>query len=485
MYKGYFLSLFLFIFLLVNPCVRSQDIEFQKWLEKDQEEYTKFIEQEDKEFAEFLKKDWQNFLTQQGIKPFKKPKPVKIPVAKVKKQPEYKIPTKKIEKLPPPPPKPSFTPKPKPQPKPTKQTIVFNFYGAQLQLPRFEAKVLDLSSPLTPQKISQAWLTMAATSYKPLLQTIREYQKQLKLNDWALLILINDLLHQSYSDLNKNMRTAYEWFFLIKLGYDARVAFKSDQLYLLLPAKNTIFEQPFVKINNQRFYFISIGAPLKLSGKIRTYQGHFKNAEGSLNLMLQNLPIYTLKPSVKKVTFKYKGQQYKLKAQYDVQVVQFMKNYPHTDLDVYFRAPASGELNYSLLSQLRELIKDKSEVEAVNLLLRFVQTAFNYQTDDQQFGYEKCLLPDETFYYHSSDCEDRSILFAYLVRKLLGLNVIALDYPNHIATAVQFTSKVPGAAVVFNGNYYVICDPTYVNANAGMVMPEFKNVNPKIIPIQQ
>ena len=92
-------------------------------------------------------------------------------------------------------------------------------------------------------------------------------------------------------------------------------------------------------------------------------------------------------------------------------------------------------------------------------------------------------MPEETLYYPSSDCEDRSILFSYLVTHLLGLRVIGLDYPGHIATAVQFHTPVAGKMVNYKNLQFTICDPTYVNADAGMCMPQFEHVEPKIISL--
>ena len=85
-------------------------------------------------------------------------------------------------------------------------------------------------------------------------------------------------------------------------------------------------------------------------------------------------------------------------------------------------------------------------MDAVNVLLRFVQTGFSYLTDSEQFGREKFMFPEETLSYPYSDCEDRSFLFAYLVSSLLGLDVIGLDYPGHVATAVKFSSPVSPSA---------------------------------------
>jgi len=122
-----------------------------------------------------------------------------------------------------------------------------------------------------------------------------------------------------------------------------------------------------------------------------------------------------------------------------------------------------------------------SEQQAVNFLLRFVQTSLKYETDEQQFGEENYLFPEETLFYPYSDCEDRAILFAWLVESLLGLQVIGLDYPGHVAAAVHFNETVSGDSVSYQGKRYVVTDPTYTNASAGMTMPDFKKFKPTVI----
>ena len=75
------------------------------------------------------------------------------------------------------------------------------------------------------------------------------------------------------------------------------------------------------------------------------------------------------------------------------------------------------------------------------------------------------------------------MFFAWLVKNLLGLEVVGLDYPGHIATAVRFNEQVSGDAIRFNNKRYVVTDPTYINASAGMAMPEYKNKRPGVITI--
>ena len=80
-----------------------------------------------------------------------------------------------------------------------------------------------------------------------------------------------------------------------------------------------------------------------------------------------------------------------------------------------------------------------------------------------------------------SDCEDRSILFSSLVRDLLGLDVVLIYYPNHLATAVRFSSNVSGDYLEMDGKRYVLCDPTYVNAPVGVTMSGVDNSKAKVI----
>ena len=122
-------------------------------------------------------------------------------------------------------------------------------------------------------------------------------------------------------------------------------------------------------------------------------------------------------------------------------------------------------------------------MEAVGILLDFVQTAFEYQTDEQQFGKERPLFGDEILFYPYCDCEDRSILFSVLVRELVGLDVVLLNYPEHLATAVRFDDDVKGDYIMIDGKRYVVCDPTYIGTHVGESMPICKEKKAIVIKL--
>ena len=40
-----------------------------------------------------------------------------------------------------------------------------------------------------------------------------------------------------------------------------------------------------------------------------------------------------------------------------------------------------------------------------------------------------------------------------------------------------------GDAVVYNGRQYTVTDPTYINARAGMTMPQFAGQSPDVVEV--
>ena len=131
----------------------------------------------------------------------------------------------------------------------------------------------------------------------------------------------------------------------------------------------------------------------------------------------------------------------------------------------------------------RPYLKTQTTLEAVDFLLAYVQYGFEYALDTEQFGYEKPFFCEENFYYPKNDCEDRAVLFSFLVRHLLHLDVVLIEYPGHIATAVHFPTEVKGESVMYKGKRYVICDPTYIGASVGVEMTGFTPADRTVVPL--
>jgi hypothetical protein len=304
----------------------------------------------------------------------------------------------------------------------------------------------------------------------------------MQLNDWGYYQLLDCMAQAVYAG-EANQRILLVWFLLCKSGYRAQVGYEQGQVHLLLPTGDALYGIPYFTLGGERFYAVSAAGKAEPVENLSTYEGSYPGADHALAVRVPNPPRLDEVAAERTLVFQYSGTEQRIPIRLNRNEVAFFADYPQTEYEVYFAASPSPATDQSLLRSLQPLVAGKTEIEAVNLLLTFVQTAFAYRTDDEQFGREKPMFPDETLFYPFSDCEDRSVLFAYLVRRLAGLDVIGLSYPGHVATAVRFSDSVPGDHVVYEGHKYTVCDPTYIHATAGMSMPQTKGVAVQPIPI--
>ena len=124
-------------------------------------------------------------------------------------------------------------------------------------------------------------------------------------------------------------------------------------------------------------------------------------------------------------------------------------------------------------------IAGRSQLEAVQALTYFVQTALEYEFDNKVWGYDRLFYAEETLFYPYADSEDRAILLSRLVRDLVGLEAMIFYYPGHLALGVHFDEDIEGTHVIYNGDRFVLCDPTFINAPVGRAMPDFMDEDPE------
>lgn len=460
--------------------------EFEAWKKQQMGEFKQYKDEIDREFADFLKQRWKAFDSLKGAVRDPEPKPLELPVAKPE---EVKKPQTPVEKpIPPvvvkppvklPPPAPVILPEiPDPviQP-PTQKTISVTFLGYHLQIADgLSNSISSLSRPINFHKIQQQFSDLASSDFSVSVDNLNRLRRELKLNDWAYVQLVESFTEKLVtSPATKKLAS---WFLLLKSGLDARVAYDPNKIFLLVATEQKLFDIAYIQYGNQKYY--SVGMEKKLPQQLFSYDGKYPKKLAVSNVALVDELNARPVEQTRNLKFSYKNKTYHLKLPYNRNTVDFLSSYPQMEIDQYFRAPLDHSTSQAILKQLQPVVAGMGETDAVNLLLKFVQTAFKYETDQQQFGHENYMFMEETFYYPASDCEDRSILFAWLVKNLLGLKVVGLDFPGHVATAVAL-SQPTGETIRYRGVQYTIADPTYINAVAGMKMPQFKNVTPRVI----
>lgn len=458
--------------------MRESEREFEKFSESIKTDFENFRRSVNAEYARFMSETWKEFRTMTAEEPPAEPEPPEPVVADPKEKPTadpIRFEGKPIV------PVPIERPKPiepiKPASNPVEPLYNVAIYGTQFPFHIDETKRLTLSSA-DEKSVAEFWNQLSNDYYDNLVAECLSHRDDSNLCDWAYLRLTEALSEKCCGGKN-NAAVVLQMFILTQSGYQTRIANASGHLVLLMGSEEVIYKYKFFTLENVRFYIIDRSME---NETMYIFNRAFPN-EKPMSLVLGQ-PELNVVPTTPRTLQSKRYPNVQVTVCSNKNLLDFYNDYPLSSRwDSYTVASASSILKESLYPTMKKVIEGKSQAEAANIFINFVQTAYEYETDDKQFGYERPLFPDETAFYPYCDCEDRSIFFAMLVRELMGLDVVLLHYPGHLATAVNFTEDVSGDYLIVNGKKYIVCDPTYINANIGCCMPDYKTVSPEVVTI--
>ena len=460
--------------------------EFADYKSRKQQEFDEYRRKKNEEFAAYVRKKWEAF---NGKKPQPKPKDEDKPPVVIKEEQRQKpvkdnpIPIKETVT----PPKP--TPKPEPiapiqeVPKPTEKWVSFSVFGTNMKV-RFEDKQRFHLSGLSEGAIADQWTKLSGKDYDNTVHDCMALRDGKKLSDWAYLNMLQKMSEQCVGRGNEaTLLVAYVY---AQSGYQMRLAMTGQALRMLYASRHAIFDKPCFTLDGKSFYVWN-GSETQL---------HICNVgfpkETPLSLYVPKAQSLAVSTSAQRTLTSKRYPQMKAQVSVNKNLIDFYNSYPTsmvggnfmTRWAMYANTPMETTVKNGLYPTLRKHISGLGEKEAVERLLNWVQTAFVYEYDDKVWGHDRAFFAEESLYYPYCDCEDRSILLSRLVRDLLGLKVVLVYYPGHLATAIHFTNDVRGDYLVLSGQRYTVCDPTYIGANIGMTMPGMDNNKATVILLE-
>lgn len=348
-----------------------------------------------------------------------------------------------------------------------------------------DAITLDL--PVTPEKIqifNRAWTEW---KLRELRDSALEIRKRIKWNDAGYYLQCGNIASMIYPD-NQDAARLLTALIMQNSGLEVSPALQDGRVTLIVHTLQDMYELPKLYAGQHThggYYLWQPDAHGIHTGEILTPGLSKETKLRALDLLLLEYP--ALPSELIQKSILYKDPVSRVTDTFQIHLnlyyLNFLSLLPQVSPEVYFASPLSPSVRDSLLPVLRRKISEMRPYESLGWMLRFIQFAFPYQTDEQQFGKEKAMFPEEALFYPSTDCEDRSVLFASLVREVLGRPVIGLDFPGHMATAVMVPEKeARGARIRYAGRTFMACDPSYKRALPGALHPDFSHQHPVPVP---
>ncbi|MBR6439284.1 MAG: hypothetical protein IKS65_08935 [Bacteroidales bacterium] len=507
--------------------MEQQQKDYQQGVQEKQKEYQDFVDKQNAEFAEFVAKDWalfNEFAKEQLA--LTGPKIEKAPVAKkndenaniVSKEIMYAsdeelpkvthaiavayddkdetnnyeqrsrigangavdLPTKDYDK----------TKKFKID---NSSNIMLNFYGREVVI-HVDSKLKIKSADVEEKNVAEYFSKIAKCreETKELWNEIDKIVNDFGLNEWGYFCVLRTLSERMFENVNDRVLFC---FYMLRNegGFKARLARGKDSgsLTLLIALDNSkqVYSYTFFRFaddesgKNQVKYYTVYGGG-KAKEPVYSYDFCKQDSEKKQMSLDFNHILNMGSCDITRTLKLTKDKEITLP--YNKAHIAYLDDVPMTVFPIYFVSPVSIEAQQVLQKAFNDMKSDYTPTQFIGMLLHFVQTGFDYQTDEEQFGYEKYFYPEEVIGYPYCDCEDRSALFAWLVQKYTNAKVIGLQYEGHVATAVYFgdDANVKGDGFVYGGKKYYVCDPTYINAGIGMAMPQYKDKTPKVIKLK-
>lgn len=462
-----------------SESARESFADFRRGLLED---YNRFRSSILENYDEFLQSAWDDYQQMRGVDRYESPKPHVAPVISsdgakpaspaIIPQPDAKadepsvVPNVADE---------NQTPADVTPPRDAGQ-YSFAFYGMDMKITDRELKMgRRLSST---NDFADQWRSFSGEKAENLIPAIRELASSLGLNDYLTFRLVRDYIAARYPQAHTTVRVALEHYLLCHMGYDVRLAMDDRGMPLLLiPFSRQVYARPFLMVGSRKYYvYQPDGMDTRQDARISTCRLPADTDAGRP----MDLRIDALRLPDKPREFNLSFGGITLTGQVNENLMNVVYRYPQMDTEDFAVSQLSPDLRADLVRQLRQQLSGLDKREAVDRLLQFTQSAFEYATDEDFHGFEKPYFLEEMLYYPKCDCEDRSIFYTYMLWNVLGVENHLLAYPGHESAAVRLSAPVDGDSYEWKGATYYISDPTYIGSVTGMCMPMYTRVRPNI-----
>ncbi len=343
--------------------------------------------------------------------------------------------------------------------------LSFEFYSGTFNVEIDSSLIVDYNSIPDEQSIQRFYDQLKSSDYKPVIESLKKYKEKYQLNDWLYYQLIRKTAQQISPKFDNYPRyTLYKWFFLAESGFDARLALTAkNQILFYVRSDEDIYDIPYFEKDGNKYVCLNFHDYHDISyqnDQIIPVNIIFPESRSLFSYKVSKMPDFKPEDYKEKlIKFNYHQKEYHFNVLLNPEVQTIFANYPGVSFETYFNIPLSKETYGSLIPLLKQNLDGKSQKKGIDYLMRFTRYAFLYETDEENFGKEKRLSPEQTLFSEYSDCDDRAALFFYLVKEIYNLPMIALLYPTHITMAVEFNKPLSNS-ITYKGKKYSVCEPT-------------------------
>ncbi len=354
----------------------------------------------------------------------------------------------------------------------------FDFYGMTLGIPdpglEIPRTVVD------KQDLAARWRSLSKDrKARAALASLRSLASELKLNDYLTLEMVRSYVGARHASAGSASKASLAHFLLVGMGYDVRLGITGERDgVLLVPLRQEVAEHPFLKLDGRKYYIFMDRKLAKADYARTSISTCDVTSDGSLSDI--DCALSDLNLPYKPHHYKVDNGTLRIEGEVNANIFPVLRRYPLMQTGDFARSTVQPQVRADIVGQLAAQLEGKPKAQAVDELLKFIQSGFDYATDEDFHGYEKPYFLEENLFYPKNDCEDRAIFYTYMLWNVLGVPNHLIAYRGHESASLVLDELPGGDSYHFEGKRYLISDPTYIGASTGQCMPDYLSTAPVI-----
>lgn len=330
------------------------------------------------------------------------------------------------------------------------QSKEFIFYGKSFELPGYSVVEKDslLNEKGVPQRIKLY---------------LDDKIRTISLENWGLIYFLN-----AFVDAQFDRQTGVEKAKILKsllseerINNAIGIVSRSQWLSLVsVDNKAKLVNTPYVSQDGYKFVAVKnefIPHLRKLDivarAEYKDVDLNYSSAPNFYDLMAEQKMVYFFNyflQSTDSLTFKF-SKTYN----------DFFNDLPRIKPDYhYYKAPVSSIFRTSIFQEIdKKINRCKTRTDSINFLIKFIQTAVQFEEDMVVYGKEDfCSFPENTMAIGKGDCEDKCEAFAFLINHYFpAIDIVFLFYPGHVRIGLGNTnlSNIGKPFQEFEGKKYM------------------------------
>lgn len=357
--------------------------------------------------------------------------------------------------------------------------ISFDFYGENITI-NYDKSIVDIVDNIPSLKndtnIALGKQYLEKTNYSMLTTQLIEIKNKLKLSDWLYYELIYQFTTYSLGTVSLTKRFFFTGFLLYKSGFNVKFCYTKKRIDLYVLCNKFDYCVTTLKNTNYTFLIGNVGKKERILSKV-----DFTKNINIFSLHLDSMPKFFNPKNYlpAEISFKHKEKVYNYSFFVNTACIDYLQKQPICDFKEKFNFPLSEIAYKSFLLPLKENLIGLDTLQTLKFLLSLLRTGFTYENTKNP-KYDIGMSPEELLYYNISDCEDKSAMMYYLVKEILNLPIIVLEYPTHVTLAVAFDYKQPPQKpIIYNNRKYYVCEPS--NSANNILIGQYDEQGYKII----